>query len=41
MIDPQKGLSPGQAEEVDRVSAAYPALTDEDYVCANLARWLA
>ena len=40
-LDPEEGLSPGQAEEIDRVSAAYPALTDDDYVNANLARWLA
>ena len=23
-LDPEEGLSPGQAEEIDRVSAAYP-----------------
>ena len=39
-LDPEEGLSPGQAEEIDRVSAAYPDLTDDDYVRANLARWL-
>ena len=40
-LDPEEGLSPGQAEEIDRVSAAYPALTEEDYVRTNLARRLA
>ena len=40
-LDPDEGLSPGQAEEIDRVSTAYPHLTDDDYVSANLARWLA
>ena len=40
-LDPEEGLSPGQAAEIDRVSAAYPELTDDDYVNANLARWLA
>ena len=40
-LDPEEGLSPGQAAEIDRVSAAYPHLTDDDYVRANLARWLA
>ena len=40
-LDPEEGLSPGQAAEIDRVCAAYPALTDDDYVRANLARWLA
>ena len=40
-LDPEEGLSPGQAAEIDRVSATYPHLTDDDYVRANLARWLA
>ena len=39
-LDPEEGLSPGQAAEIDRVSAAYLELTDDDYVSANLARWL-
>jgi hypothetical protein len=33
-------LSPGQSEEIDRVCAAYPHLTDDDFVRANLSRWL-
>ncbi|HEY0968383.1 MAG TPA: dihydrodipicolinate synthase family protein [Opitutaceae bacterium] len=33
-------LSPGQREEIDRVCAAYPHLTDDDFVRENLARWL-
>lgn len=33
-------LSPGQAAEIDRVCAAYPHLTDDDFVKANLDRWL-
>ena len=40
-LDPEEGLSPGQADEIDRVSAAYPHLIDDDFVRANLARWLA
>ena len=40
-LDPEEGLSPGQAAEIDRVSAAYPHLGDDDFVRANLARWLA
>ena len=40
-LDPDEGLSPGQAEEIDRVSAAYPHLADDDFVSANRARWLA
>jgi hypothetical protein len=33
-------LSPGQAEEITRVSQAYPDLTDDDFVAQHLARWL-
>jgi hypothetical protein len=33
-------LSPGQAEEIDRVYAAYPELNDDDFVRANIDRWL-
>ena len=40
-LDPAEALSPGQAAEIDRVCTAYPALTDDDYVRANLGRWLA
>jgi hypothetical protein len=35
-----EGLSPGQAEEIDRVCAAYPHLADDDFVRANLDGWL-
>ena len=40
-IDPNEVLSPGQAEEITRVHDAYPHLHDDDFVRANLARWLA
>ena len=40
-LDPEEGLSPGQAAEIDRVYAAYPELNDDAFVAANLARWLA
>ncbi len=40
-LDPEEGLSPGQAEEIDRVYEAYPHLSDDDFVDANLERWLA
>lgn len=33
-------LSPGQAAEIDRVCAAYPHLTDDEFVKKNLQRWL-
>jgi hypothetical protein len=39
-LDPDETLSPGQAAEIDRVSAAYPELNDDDFVRANLERWL-
>jgi dihydrodipicolinate synthase/N-acetylneuraminate lyase len=40
-LDPDEGLSPGQAAEIDRVYAAYPELNDDAFVAANLERWLA
>jgi dihydrodipicolinate synthase/N-acetylneuraminate lyase len=40
-LDPHESLGPGQAAEIDRVCAAYPHLTDDAFVRANLARWLA
>lgn len=33
-------LSPGQLGEIDRVCAAYPHLTDDEFVKENLNRWL-
>jgi hypothetical protein len=39
-LDPRETLSPGQAAEIDRVSRAYPFLTDDDFVAANLDGWL-
>ena len=40
-LNPQEILSPGQSEELDRVSAAYPFLIDEAFVARNAAKWLA
>lgn len=40
-LDPEEGLSPGQAEEIGRVIRTYPELTDDAFVAANLERWLA
>lgn len=40
-LDPAERLSPGQAEEIDRVLALYPDLADDDFVAAGLSRWLA
>jgi dihydrodipicolinate synthase/N-acetylneuraminate lyase len=40
-LDPLESLSPGQAEEIERVCAAYSELTDDDFVEQNRDRWLA
>jgi dihydrodipicolinate synthase/N-acetylneuraminate lyase len=40
-LDPAEDLSPGQAEEIDRMIAAHPSFTDDDFVRENLDRWLA
>ena len=40
-LDPHETLGPGQKEEIDRVCAAYPHLSDDDFVRQNLQRWLA
>jgi hypothetical protein len=39
-LDPHERLSPGQAAELTRVCAAYPQLTDDGFVQANLSKWL-
>jgi Dihydrodipicolinate synthetase family len=39
-LDPNERLSPGQAEQIDRVYAAYPDLNDDAFVAKNLHRWL-
>lgn len=39
-LDPHEGLSPGQMEEIDRVTAAYPDLQDDEFVAEHLDRWL-
>jgi dihydrodipicolinate synthase/N-acetylneuraminate lyase len=40
-LDPQEGLSPGQAQEIDRVLSEHADLSDDAFVAANLQRWLA
>jgi hypothetical protein len=40
-LDPNETLSPGQAAAIDRVYAAHRDLGDDDFVAANLERWLA
>jgi dihydrodipicolinate synthase/N-acetylneuraminate lyase len=39
-LNPHEVLSPGQAEELTRVCAAYPELTDDAFVAQHLAKWL-
>ena len=39
-LDPHEALSPGQADEIDRVYRAYPHLTDDAFVAAHLDDWL-
>lgn len=39
-LDEREGLSPGQREEIDRVSAAYPELADDAFVAEHLDEWL-
>ncbi|NOY82341.1 MAG: dihydrodipicolinate synthase family protein [Kiritimatiellaeota bacterium] len=39
-LDPEEDLSPGQAEEIDRVIAAYPQLQDDEFVAVHLDQWL-
>jgi hypothetical protein len=40
-LDPEEGLSPGQAEAIDRIASLYPELTDDEFVAENRDRWLA
>jgi hypothetical protein len=40
-LDPDEALSPGQSAEIDRVHADWPDLNDDEFVRANLDRWLA
>ena len=40
-LDPKETLSPGQAEEIDRVCREHADLADDAFVRANLGRWLA
>ncbi len=39
-LNPNEDLSPGQMEEIDRVCAAYPFLSDDEFVRGNVDRWL-
>ncbi len=39
-LNPKEVLSPGQAEEIDRVCRSYPFLADDAFVRENLEGWL-
>lgn len=39
-LAPEETLSPGQSEELDRVTRTYPYLTDDDFVNEHLGEWL-
>lgn len=39
-LDPAEGLSPGQAEEIERVIRAYPHLTDDAFVAEHRDQWM-
>ena len=39
-LDPEGKLSPGQAQQIDRVYREHSDLADDDFVAANLQRWL-
>jgi hypothetical protein len=40
-LDRDEGLSPGQLNEIDRVCNEHADLSDDDFVAANLQKWLA
>ena len=39
-LSSSENLSPGQYEEISRVCAAYPHLSDDEFVRENIQRWL-
>ena len=39
-LNPDETLSPGQADELDRIARVYPHLNDDSFVAENLERWL-
>lgn len=39
-LNPREGLSPGQADEIDRVLRSYPSLTDDEFVREHRDEWL-
>ncbi|KPK35743.1 MAG: dihydrodipicolinate synthetase [Phycisphaerae bacterium SG8_4] len=39
-LDPNERLSGGQAEKIDTITCNYPHLTDDDFVKANIHKWV-
>jgi len=39
-LDPKETLSPGQADEIERVCRAYPHLNDDQFVAEHRDEWL-
>ena len=39
-LDPNESLSPGQAEQIDRIYRSYPELNDDDFVARHRDDWL-
>jgi len=39
-LDPNERLSSGQAEKIDAIILNYPHLTDDDFIKANIHKWL-
>ena len=39
-LDPHEKLSPGQAEQIDRVCGEHPSLADDSFVREGIDRWL-
>jgi hypothetical protein len=40
-LNPEETMSEGQLEEIDRIYKMYPHLNDDDFIKANLDKWLA
>jgi len=38
-LNPNETMSPGQAEELDRIYEMYPYLSDDDFIKANIDAW--
>ncbi len=39
-LNPEETMSEGQSEEIDRIYKMYPHLNDDDFVKANLHKWI-